>query len=233
MAVCAHVLIAEDHPMQAQLVRRYLEHDGHTTILARDGWAAVDAARQHHPDLIVLDVMMPGLDGMSACQMLRRESAVLVLMLTARSAEADLLRGLELGADDYMTKPYSARELTARVRTLLRRARPASEPDVVLTADPLRLDLGRREVWLDGQPVTCTGAEFEILAALAGRPGRVFTRQELLNRTSGAERESTTRTIDVHVRNLRKKIEPRPDRPVHLLTVIGVGYKLRGRDGAG
>jgi DNA-binding response OmpR family regulator len=219
--------------MQAQLVRRYLEHDGHTTLLARDGWAAVDAARRHRPDLIVLDVMMPGLDGMSVCRTLRRESSVLVLMLTARSTEADLLQGLEVGADDYMTKPYSARELTARVRTLLRRARPASEPDHVLTVGPLRVDVSRREVWLNDRAVPCTGAEFEILAALAGRPGRVFTRPELLNRTSGAERESTTRTIDVHIRNLRKKIEPRPDRPTYLLTVIGVGYKLREHRDAG
>ena len=219
--------------MQAQLVRRYLEHDGHTTLLARDGWAAVDAARRHRPDLIVLDVMMPGLDGMSVCRILRKESSVLVLMLTARSAEADMLRGLELGADDYMTKPYSARELTARVRTLLRRARPVNEPDQVLTAGPIRLDLGRREVRMGGRPVACTTAEFEILAALAGKPGRVFTRLELLNRTNGSGRESTTRTIDVHVRNLRKKIEPLPDSPVYLLTVIGAGYKLGGYDGAG
>lgn len=219
--------------MQAQLVRRYLEHDGHTTLLARDGWAAVDAARRHRPDLIVLDVMMPGLDGMSVCRTLRRESSVLVLMLTARSAEADLLQGLEVGADDYMTKPYSARELTARVRTLLRRARPASEPDQVLTVGPLRVDVGRREVRLNDRTVPCTGAEFEILAALASRPGRVFTRLELLNRTNGADRESTTRTIDVHMRNLRKKIEPRPDRPAYLLTVIGVGYKLREHHDAG
>jgi DNA-binding response OmpR family regulator len=219
--------------MQAQLLRRYLEHDGHTTLLARDGWAAVDAARRHRPDLIVLDVMMPGLDGMTVCRTLRRESSVLVLMLTARSAEADLLQGLEVGADDYMTKPYSARELTARVRTLLRRARPVSEPDQVLTVGPVRVDVSRREVRLADRTVPCTGAEFESMAALASRPGRVFTRPELLNRTNGADRESTTRTIDVHVRNLRKKIEPRPDRPEYLLTVIGMGYKLREHPDAG
>jgi DNA-binding response OmpR family regulator len=154
-------------------------------------------------------------------------------MLTARSAEADLLQGLEVGADDYMTKPYSARELTARVRTLLRRARPVSEPDQVLTVGPVRVDVSRREVRLADRTVPCTGAEFEIMAALASRPGRVFTRPELLNRTNGADRESTTRTIDVHVRNLRKKIEPRPDRPEYLLTVIGMGYKLREHPDAG
>jgi DNA-binding response OmpR family regulator len=231
--MCAHVLIAEDNAMQAEVLRRYLEHDGHVTTVVRDGYAAIDAARRGAPDLIVLDVMMPGLDGIGVCRTLRRESQVLVLMLTARTQERDLLLGLEVGADDYMSKPYSARELTARVRTLLRRAARHGVPDAgVLCVDALCVDLGRREVVMDGRPVECTVAEFEILSALAASPGRVYTRQQLLDRTSGFDRDTAQRTIDVHVRNVRRKIEPEPGRPTYLLTVFGVGYKLRTAGGS-
>jgi DNA-binding response OmpR family regulator len=226
-SVCAHVLIAEDNVMQAEVLRRYLEHDGHVTTFARDGYEAIDAARQGKPDLVVLDVMMPGVDGIGVCRVLRRESSVLILMLTARTQERDLLLGLEVGADDYMTKPYSARELTARVRTLLRRAsRQGPDPEQVLTVGALSVCPGRREVRIRGDDVVCTPVEFEILAALAAAPGRVFTRQQLLERTTGFERYTTPRTIDVHVSNLRRKIERDPSRPAYLVTVFGVGYKL-------
>jgi DNA-binding response OmpR family regulator len=227
--VSAHVLVAEDNEMQAEVLRRYLEQDGHTVTVVRDGRAAIDEARSQAMDLVVLDVMMPKVDGHQVCRVLRRESDVLVLMLTARSTEEDLLRGLELGADDYLTKPYSPRELTARVRTLLRRAHRSTESDeTLLQVGELVIDLDRREVRVEGRPVDCTPGEFDILTALATGPGRVLTRQQLLEYSSDVDRGATERTIDVHVRNLRKKIEADPSRPARLLTVFGVGYKLAG-----
>jgi len=214
--------------MQAEVVRRYLEQDGHSVVLVRDGRAAIDEVRRQTPDLVVLDVMMPEIDGHEVCRTLRRESDVLILMLTARSTEDDLLLGLELGADDYLTKPYSPRELTARVRTLLRRAGRAapSEDDTTLKVGDLVIDSARREIRVGARTVECTPGEFDILTALAARPGRVLTRQQLLEHSSDVDREATARTIDVHVRNLRKKIEDDPSHPVRLLTVFGIGYKL-------
>lgn len=225
--MAARVLLAEDNPMQAEVIRRYLEQAGHHTTVVRDGRAALTEARRVRPDLVVLDVMMPEVDGLQVCRALRRESDVLVLMLTARSAEADLLRGLDVGADDYLTKPFSPRELVARVRTLLRRAgrAPLPEPDVVRVG-PLAVDRGARQVRIGGREVECTPAEFEILAALAEHPGVVLSRAQLLSRAGGPWRDSGERTVDVHVRNLRRKIEPDPGRPRLLLTVFGVGYKL-------
>jgi two-component system, OmpR family, response regulator MtrA len=231
----AHVLVAEDNQMQAEVIRRYLQQDGHTVTLVRDGRRAIDETRRIEPDLVVLDLMMPQVDGLEVCRVLRRESDVLILMLTARSTEDDLLKGLELGADDYLTKPYSPRELTARVRTLLRR-RPVQ--DGLLTVGELVVDRAHREVRIGAQVVVCTPGEFDILTALAVRPGLALSRQQLLEHTTSAERGATERTIDVHVRNLRKKIEPDPARPVRLLTVFGIGYKLaavrpsRGAGGA-
>jgi DNA-binding response OmpR family regulator len=229
--VCAHVLVAEDDPRQAEVLRRYLLSEGHDVALVHDGRSALDAAREQRPDLLVLDVMMPRLDGLNVCRILRQESELLVLMLTARSAEDDLLLGLEIGADDYLTKPYSPRELMARVRTLLRRAPRTRNPAAaVCRVGPLVVDLGRHHVTAGGEPVECTPGEFAILAAMVEQPGRVFTRSQLLAQTRGIDRSSTERTIDVHVMNLRRKIEPDPRRPAHLLTVYGVGYKLT--DGA-
>jgi DNA-binding response OmpR family regulator len=227
--VCAHVLVAEDNEMQAEVLRRYLENDGHRVRIAADGRTALDMIRRVRPDLVVLDVMMPELDGLEVCRVLRAESDVRILMLTARSTEDDLLRGLERGADDYLTKPYSPRELTARVRTLLRRPVLSPEPepgDGVLRVGDLAVDPERHEVRVGGRQVECTPDEFAILSALAQQPGRVFTRELLLERTSGFDRFSSLRTIDVHVRNLRRKIESDPSRPAYLLTVFGVGYKI-------
>jgi DNA-binding response OmpR family regulator len=226
------VLVAEDDPRQAEVLRRYLEADGHSTTVVHDGRSALEHARRQPPDLLVLDVMMPRLDGLNVCRTLRQESDVLVLMLTARTEEDDLLLGLQLGADDYLTKPYSPRELMARIRTLLRRSRrePAGAT-AVRRVGPVQLDPHRHEVSVAGRPVDCTPGEFAILAALAEQPNRVFTRSQLLEHTSGFERNSTDRTIDVHVMNLRRKIEADPRRPVHLLTVYGIGYKLS--EGAG
>jgi DNA-binding response OmpR family regulator len=231
--VCAHVLVAEDDAMQAELIRRTLLAEGHTATVVHDGPAALDTARRLGPDLVVLDLMLPGLDGFEVCRTLRREGDVPVLMLTARTAEDDVLLGLDLGADDYMTKPYSPRELMARIRTVLRRGGRAAgrREDPVLRAAGLVVDPARHEVRCDGVPVECTPAEFQILLALVGEPERVFTRRQLLQCTSGFDRASTERAIDVHIMNLRKKTEADPRRPARLLTVFGVGYKLSGGPG--
>jgi two-component system response regulator MtrA len=223
--VCADVLVAEDDVRQAEVLRRYLVAEGHRVVVVHDGRAALECARRQPPDVLVLDVMMPGMDGIEVCRQLRRESDLLVLMLTARVDEDDLLLGLDTGADDYLTKPYSPRELVARIRTLLRRSQrgPAGG---ILQIGRLRLDPGRHRVFVEGEQVECTPGEFAILVAMAEQPDRVFTRGQLLRHTSGIDRASTERTIDVHVMNLRRKIEPDPRRPACLLTVYGIGYKL-------
>jgi two-component system alkaline phosphatase synthesis response regulator PhoP len=225
--VSAYVLVAEDDPKQAELVRRYLEHEGHAVAVVGDGRAALDEIRRNPPDLVVLDLMMPRVDGLDVCRILRRESELPVLMLTARTTEDDLLLGLDLGADDYLTKPYSPRELAARVRTLLRRTRPAVRtPDPVLRVGNLQVDPVRHEVRADGRPVACTPGEFHLLEALAAAPGRVFSRDQLLRHLHGFDSYLTARTVDVHVMNLRRKIERNPRHPERLVTVYGVGYKL-------
>ena len=218
------VLIAEDDPRQAEVVRRYLVSAGYDATVVHDGESALRHAREHRPDLVVLDVMMPGLDGLTVCRKLRAESDVPILVLTARATEDDLLTGLDLGADDYLTKPYSPRELTARVRTLLRRTTPRSR----YVIGPLAVDPVRHRVTLDGREIECTPGEFAILAAMAREPDRLFTRAQLLAHSRGLDRSSTERTIDVHVLNLRRKIERDPRHPVHLITVYGVGYRLSG-----
>ncbi|MFJ4707620.1 response regulator transcription factor [Streptomyces anulatus] len=230
--MCADVIVAEDDEKQAELVRRYLEREGHAVRVVGDGLAALDAVRHQEPDLLVLDVMMPRADGLDVVRVLRSENRELpVLMLTARSTEDDLLLGLDLGADDYMTKPYSPRELMARVRTLLRRTRRTASPeqvaeDPVLRVGALVVDPARHQVSVGGGAVECTPGEFRILAALAAGPDRVFSRQRLLEELHGFDRYISARTVDVHVMNLRKKIERAPRRPERLLTVFGVGYKL-------
>ena len=225
--MCAHVLVAEDDPKQAELLRRYLEREGHEVLLVHDGRSAIDEARRVDPDLVVLDVMMPKVDGLDVCRVLRAESDLPILMLTARSTEDDLLLGLDLGADDYVAKPYSPRELMARVRTLLRRTGKAQDADRRLfQAGDLVVDPVRHTVTAADRLVECTLAEFRIIETLAAEPERVFSRKQLLERIHGFDRFITERTVDVHVMNLRRKIEPDPRRPVRLLTVYGVGYKL-------
>ncbi|MGW2289311.1 response regulator transcription factor [Streptomyces phaeochromogenes] len=233
-------MVAEDDTKQAELVRRYLEHEGHTVTVVEDGRTALEQVRHREPDLLVLDVMMPRADGLDVVRILRAEGReVLVMMLTARSTEDDLLLGLDLGADDYVTKPFSPRELVARVRTLLRRNRSSEGPapaaadptpdatgDKALSVGSLRVDPDRHEVSVGGSPVVCTPGEFRILAAMAAEPDRVFTRQRLLEELHGFDKYISGRTVDVHVMNLRKKIERAPRRPDRLLTVFGVGYKL-------
>ncbi|MEU1885485.1 response regulator transcription factor [Micromonospora sp. WMMD987] len=228
----ANVLVAEDDPKQAELLRRYLEHEGHRVSVVHDGRAALDEIRHCPPDLLVLDVMMPRVDGLDVCRILRRDSEVPVLMVTARGTEDDLLLGLDLGADDYLTKPYSPRELAARVRTLLRRTRSVVAPVAVRPVAPvlrvgdLLLDPVRHEVTVAGVPVSCTPGEFALLSAFTAEPGRVFSRDQLLRRLHGLDSYITARTVDVHVMNLRRKIEANPRRPRRLLTVYGIGYKL-------
>lgn len=225
--VCAHVLVAEDDPKQAELIRRYLQHEGHDVRVVQDGRSAIDEVRRCPPDLLVLDVMMPKVDGLDVCRVLRGEIEVPVLMLTARSTEDDLLLGLDMGADDYVTKPYSPRELMARIRALLRRAQRSGDPrQDVLEVGTLVVDPIRHTVTVDGARVDCTPGEFRILETLGAEPERVFTREQLLEQIHGFDRYITGRTVDVHVKNLRKKIEPDPRDPVRIVTVYGIGYKL-------
>ncbi len=223
----ATVMVAEDDAKQAELVRLYLSNEGHTAVVLSDGRAVLDAVRLDPPDLLILDLMMPKVSGWDVCRILRAESDVPILMLTARSTTDDLLLGLDLGADDYLTKPYDPRELMARVRALLRRVQRLDEAeDAVLTVGDLRLDPLAHEVVIRDGPVDCTAGEFAILRALAEAPGRVFTRMALLEHTRGGDQFITERTIDVHISNLRRKIEVDPRRPDYLLTVFGVGYKM-------
>ncbi|MFE0022712.1 response regulator transcription factor [Amycolatopsis sp. NPDC059021] len=224
--MCAHIVLAEDDDKQAELVRRYLEREQHRVVVVPDGREALAHVRREPPDLLVLDVMLPGMDGLTICRTLRAESDIPVLMLTARSTEDDLLRGLDLGADDYMTKPFSPRELVARVRTLLRRTKSAHGAGAALRVGGLTVDPLRHEVTADGRPIECTPGEFRLLEVMAAQPDRVFTRGQLLERLHGFDRYITHRAIDVHVMNLRKKIEAQPRKPTRLLTVYGVGYKL-------
>jgi DNA-binding response OmpR family regulator len=227
------VMVAEDDPKQAELARLYLTREGYTVVVLPDGRAALEAIRRDPPDLLVLDLMMPRMSGWDVCRVLRAESNLPILVLTARSTTDDLLLGLDLGADDYLTKPYDPRELVARVRALLRRSgRPGDAEEGVLIVGELRVDPVRYEVEVRGARVECTAGEFSILRTLAEQPGRVFTRTALLE-TRGGDTFITERTVDVHILNLRKKIESDPRRPTYLLTVFGVGYKMSARPAGG
>ncbi|MFE9442908.1 response regulator transcription factor [Streptomyces sp. NPDC006602] len=229
----ARILVAEDDEKQSRLIRIYLEREGNAVQVVADGRAALERARSAKPDLIVLDVMLPLVDGLDVCRILRAESDVPILLLTARTTEEDMLLGLDLGADDYLTKPYSPRELTARVRALLRRSRKAvgSAEPAVLRVGAVELDTARFEVRVAGQPVALTAKEFAILEALAREPGRVFTRAQIIERVFGFDHDVQERTVDAHVMNLRRKLEADPGRPRHLETVYGRGYRLN--DGPG
>lgn len=220
--VCAYVLVAEDDPKQAELVRRYLCREEHTVRVVADGRSAIDEVRRDRPDLLVLDVMMPGVDGLDVCRVLRREYDLPVLMVTARASADDKLLGFDLGADDYLTKPYDPRELMARVRSLLRRSR--KQPG--LRVGDLVLDPVRHEARVGARQVPCTPAEFRLLATMVAAPDQVFSRGQLVEQAYGLDGFVTERTIDVHVANLRKKIEDDPRDPAYLRTVYGVGYKV-------
>jgi DNA-binding response OmpR family regulator len=223
------ILVADDEPTLVATLKYNLERESYTVVTAADGEAAVVAARAAHPDLIVLDLMMPGLNGLEVCRILRKEMHVPILMLTARGEETDKVAGLELGADDYVTKPFSMRELTARVRALLRRSEQAPAPEQdVLSVGNITIDLPKRAVSRDGDHVALKPKEFELLSFFARNPGRAFTREQLLNQIWGYDFTGDTRTVDVHVRWLRQKIEDEPDQPVRLITVRGVGYRFDG-----
>ncbi|WP_030613723.1 response regulator transcription factor [Streptomyces sclerotialus] len=224
----ARILVAEDDVKQARLIRIYLEREGNEVQTVGDGRAAIDRARSSRPDLIVLDVMMPGVDGLDVCRILRAESQVPILLLTARTTEEDMLLGLDLGADDYLTKPYSPRELTARVRALLRRAKAAGHTEpTVLTVGDLEVDTARFEVRISGEPVVLTGKEFAILTVLAGEPGRAFTRAQIIDRVFGFDQNVLERTVDAHVMNLRRKLEKGGREGARYVeTVYGRGYRL-------
>ena len=221
----ATILVVDDEPKITQLVRDYLERAGFGVVIAADGREALMRARTEHPDLVVLDLGLPQLDGLDVTRLLRREADVPIIMLTARDDETDKLIGLELGADDYVTKPFSPRELVARVRAVLRR-RDRAGADDVLRVGELKLDVPRMRLEVAGRVVELTATEFTLLAAMARQPGRVFTRAQLLDAMHGVAFESYERAIDAHVKNLRRKIEATPHDPRYLLTVYGVGYRL-------
>ena len=219
------VLVVDDEPIVREIAVRYLERAGYATREAADGPTARRLLEQEPPDLVVLDVMLPGIDGLELCRWIRSRSEVPVIMLTARGEEADRIVGLELGADDYVTKPFSPRELAARVRTVLRRVAPA-DPAERLSFGDVELDSGTREVRKDGEDVRLTAKEFDLLWFLASHPRRVFGRDQLMSRVWGYEAALDTGTITVHIRRLREKVESDPSRPQHLQTVWGVGYRL-------
>ncbi len=225
------ILVVDDEAKIVQLVRDYLERAGFGVLAAGDGKTALALARSGKPDLIVLDLGLPGMDGLDVTRELRKTSNAPIIMLTARAEESDKLIGLELGADDYITKPFSPKELVARVRVVFRRMESYSAPggEIILAGD-LRLDALRLRVTADGREIEeLTPTEFELLAALARQPGRVFTRAQLLDAIHGVAFESYERAIDAHIKNIRRKIEPNPRQPAYILTVYGVGYKFADR----
>jgi DNA-binding response OmpR family regulator len=221
------ILVVDDEARLVSLVRGYLEGEGYDVASAGDGRAALILTRQFSPDLIVLDLMMPEMDGWEFLRLLRRESNTPVIMLTARVEEADRIAGLEMGADDYLTKPFSPRELMARVRAVLRRTQPseAGLPDVLRAGD-LQLDQTGHTVREKGRDIELTPMEFDLLAVLMRHPGRAFSRLELLEQTQGYAYDGYERTVDVHIKNLRKKLEEDSAQPRYVLTVFGVGYRF-------
>jgi len=221
------ILAVDDDQKIVDLVRLYLEKDGYRVLAAYGGLEALEMARRRRPDLILLDLMLPEMDGLDVCRILQAESKVPIIMLTARTTDKDKLAGLELGADDYITKPFNPREVLARVRAVLRRASGASsQGPVEMRFDDLVIDGRCHEVRAGGEIVDLTPTEFKLLRVLAGEPGRAFTRLELLDQVFGYDFEGFERTVDVHVKNLRKKIEPDPKQPTYIQTVYGVGYKF-------
>jgi len=231
------VLVVEDEPTLLETLEYNLARQGYQVYTAADGFTALEIARRERPDAIVLDIMLPGLDGLEVCRILRREMNVPILMLTARADEVDKVVGLEVGADDYLTKPFSMRELLARVKALLRRVRLIREELVAedgavsgekLSFGELIIDLARREVLLRGEPLRMKPKEYELLVFLARNRAMVLSRDLILERVWGWDYDGGTRTVDVHVRWLREKIEPDPARPTRIVTVRGVGYRFEG-----
>ena len=219
------VLVVDDDVKTVELVKLYLNRDGYRVITAGDGNEALRLARENHPDLIVLDLMLPGMNGLEVCRILREESDVPIIMLTALTTDEDRLKGLELGADDYVTKPFSPRELAARVRAVLRRL-PGERGPEKIEHGALMVDFLKHEAFLDGKPLNLTPIEFKLLGALVKEPGRVFSRAQIIDKALGHDFNGFDRTIDVHILKLRRKLEPDPHHPRYLKTVYGAGYKL-------
>ncbi len=220
------VLVVDDDRKLVELVRVYLERDGYRVLAAYDGREALRLTRSQEPDLLVLDWLLPGTSGLEVCRAVRAESSVPIIMLTAMASEEDKLIGLDLGADDYLTKPFSPRELLARIRAVLRRAGEAEQGLSRAQVGSLTVDPGRHEVSVRGESVYLTPTEFKLLATLMQQPGRVFSRLQLVDRVFGASYDGLERSVDEHVMNLRRKIEPDAGRPHYVLTAYGVGYKM-------
>ncbi len=225
------ILVADDEPKVVRLARDYLEKNGFRVISAGDGNTALAMARRERPDLILLDLMMPGMDGREVCQILRRESDIPIIMLTALAEESDLVAGLEIGADDYITKPFSPRAMVARVRAALRRARGPVRAPAILRAGKLEIDPQRHRVTLHGEPVHLTPNEFRLLVFLARHPGQVFSREQLLDELHGAAFSTVDRSIDSHIKNLRRKLESAPAETRFIETVYGIGYRFHDPEG--
>lgn len=223
------ILVVDDEPRIVQIARDYLEHAGFTVQAAYDGRAALAALHSTPPDLIVLDLGLPDVDGLDVTRAIRQGSNVPIIILTARSDETDKLVGLELGADDYITKPFSPKEMVARVRTVLRRFENAQPAAGLIHAADITLDVSRMSVTVGERAVNLTSTEFQMLAILARQPGRIFTRSQLLDAVRGVAFESYERAIDAHIKNIRQKIEPDPHAPRYILTVYGAGYKFADR----
>ncbi len=228
-AETARILVVEDEESLADTVRYNLEREGYAVTVAIDGRRAIERFRAESPSLIILDLMLPEMSGLDVCRVIRAESTVPIIMVTAKDSEADKVAGLELGADDYVTKPFSVRELISRVRANLRRARPQALVPVAeeqLESGPVRMDVTRHEVLVRGEPVALPPKEFELLETFLRRPGRLLTRDFLIEEVWGPDYFGDTKTLDVHVKRLRQKIEVDPHHPEHLLTVRGLGYKF-------
>jgi len=221
------VLVVDDDIKTVELVKLYLERDGYQVLTAYDGIEALRLARESRPDLIVLDLMLPDIDGLEVCRTLRHESDVPIIMLTARTTDQDKLTGLDLGADDYLTKPFSPKELAARVRAVLRRLPGERGPEEIKSGE-LSMNFTQHEAWLAGRPLNLTSVEFKLLGVLAKEPGRVFSRASLIEEALGYDFEGFDRTIDVHILNLRRRLEPDRSHPRYIKTVYGVGYKFVG-----
>ena len=219
------VLVVDDDVKTVELVKLYLNRDGYRVFTAYDGVEALRLARESHPDLIVLDLMLPGIDGLQVCRTLRSESDVPIIMLTAKTTDQDKLTGLDLGADDYVTKPFSPKELAARVRAVLRRL-PGERGPEQIKHGALTVDFLKHEASLAGRPLNLTTVEFKLLSILVKEPGRVFNRAKLIEKALGYDFEGFDRTIDVHILNLRQKLEPDPKHPEYIKTVYGAGYKI-------
>ncbi len=220
------ILVVDDEPKIVEQARDYLERGGFRVITAGDGVTALAQARRERPDLVVLDLNLPGMDGLDVCRALRRESDVPIIMLTARVDETDRLIGLELGADDYITKPFSPRELVARIRAVFRRVQGGVRTPGLIRAGDLEIDLPGHRVTRAGEQIHLTRSEFDLLALLAQHPGQTFTRAQLLDRLHGVAYDGFDRSVDAHIKNLRRKLEVHPAEPRYVLTVYGVGYKF-------